>query len=105
MTTLSLTLRKRVTRVYDVDFLVQTTRLFATWELAESLSYPPAKDGEEPMKRAGEVGQEETVAETLSSDGEVLGRWIVKWEENGMGKCRHVGNVIRHFSVHEELLT
>jgi len=34
-----------------------------------------------------------------------LGRWIVKWEEGGIGKCRQVGQVVRHFNVHEELLT
>jgi hypothetical protein len=95
MTTLSLTLRKRITRVYDVDFLVETTRPFAKWELAETVSFPPEKDGAEPTKQAGESGQEELIAETFNGDGEVLGRWIVKWEENGVGRCRQAGNVIR----------
>lgn len=95
MITLSLTLRKRITRVYDVDFLVETTRPFATWELAESVSFPPAIDGAEPTKQAGESGREEMIAETVADNGEVLGRWIVKWEENGVGRCRQVGNVIR----------
>lgn len=95
MTTVSLMLRKRITRVYDVDFLVQTTRPFAKWELAESVVFSHATEGEELTKKAGEEGQEETVAETVSSDGKVAGRWIVKWEANGVGKCRQVGNVVR----------
>jgi len=105
MTTLSIFLRKRTMRVYDVDFLVETQRGFAKWELAKMVSFPPPKDGSEAVKKAGYPGQEETVAETLSADGEVLGRWIVKWEEGGIGKCRQVGQVVRHFNVHEELLT
>lgn len=95
MTTLSLTLRKRITRVYDVDFLVETTRPFAKWELAQNVSFFPVKDSTESIKQAGESGQEEMIAETIADNGEVLGRWIVKWEENGVGRCRQVGNVIR----------
>jgi len=95
MTTLSLFLQKRITRVYDVDFLVQTERGFAKWELAETVSFPPPKDGAEALKKAGDPGQEETIAETLTANGEVLGRWIVKWEEGGVGKCREVGRIAR----------
>ncbi|KAF7973062.1 hypothetical protein HWV62_16366 [Athelia sp. TMB] len=105
MTTLSLFLRKRVTRVYDVDFLVQTTRPFAKWELAETVAFGSAQPGVDAVRRAGEPGEEETVAETISADGEVTGRWIVRWEEGGVGRCRKVGSIIRHFNVHEELLT
>ena len=94
MTTLSVMLQKRITRVYDVDFLVQTERAFAKWELAEIVLFPP-EDGEKASKKAGDPGQEETVAETLSIDGKVLGRWIVKWEEGGVGKCRQVGRIVR----------
>ena len=95
MITLSIFLRKRITRVYDVDFLVQTDRGFATWELADRVAFAPSKDGAEPVKKAGDPGQEETVAETLAADGKVLGRWIVKWEEGGVGKCRQVGYIVR----------
>jgi len=95
MTTVSALLRKRITRVYDVDFLVQTNRGFATWELAGMVTFPPSKEGPDATKIAGHPGQEETVAETLAGDGKVLGRWIVKWEESGVGKCRRVGQVVR----------
>ena len=95
MTTMTLTLRKIVTRVYDVDFLVQTERPFAKWELANIVSFPPGKDGKEAVRKSGQPGEEETVAETTNATGEVLGRWIVRWEENGVGRCRHVGKVIR----------
>lgn len=47
-------------------------------------------------------GQEETVAETFDKGGNVIGRWIVKWEhtsEDGRdyvgGECRAVGKVER----------
>jgi hypothetical protein len=95
MTTLSLLLQKRTTRVYDVDFLVQTGRAFAKWELAEIVSFPLPTDGAEASRKAGDPGQEETIAETLTANGEVLGRWIVKWEEGGVGKCREVGRIVR----------
>lgn len=95
MTTLSLFLRKRITRVYDVDFLVQTTRPFAKWELAETVSFAPPQDAGTGRK-AGEPGEEETVAETVAADGEVTGRWIVRWEEGGVGHCRKVGSMVRY---------
>lgn len=96
MTTLSLFLRPRITRVYDVDFLVQTTRPFAKWELADTVSFGSPKPGVDAVRRAGEPGEEETVAETIAADGEVMGRWIVTWEEGGVGKCRKVGSMIRY---------
>lgn len=95
MTTLSIFLRRRITRVYDVDFLVQTSRAFAKWELAETVTFCPVTAGAEATRKAGVPGQEETVAETITTDGEVLGRWIVKWEEGGVGKCRQVGKIVR----------
>ncbi|KAF9012549.1 hypothetical protein BDQ17DRAFT_1344140 [Cyathus striatus] len=98
MTTLTLLLHPRVTKVYDPYFLIETRRPFAKWELADTISLPPNKDS------ASLSGQEETIAETFDKDGRVLGRWIVKWEQNGEGKCREVGTVARYFNVHEELL-
>lgn len=38
-------------------------------------------------------GSEETVAETMGGAGNVLGRWIVTWGENGEGSCRAEGRV------------
>ncbi|KAI0302335.1 hypothetical protein B0F90DRAFT_206770 [Multifurca ochricompacta] len=99
LTTLTLTLAPRATRVYDPVFLNDTTRAFARWELARSVQLPP--------EDASSVrpGEEETVAETLDPVGKVLGRWVVTWGENGEGSCRAEGRVETHFNVHEELLT
>ena len=87
LTTLTLALTPRATRVYDPAFLCDTTRAFARWELARSVLLPPEDAaGVRP-------GEEETVAETLDSAGKVLGRWIVTWGENGEGSCRAEGRV------------
>ncbi|KAF5380435.1 hypothetical protein D9615_004666 [Tricholomella constricta] len=96
MSTLTLLLRPRITRVYDPTFLIETKRPFAKWELADSLVLPGDK--------TVEPGQEETVAETMDKDGNVLGRWVVKWGEGGEGTCHEVGKIIRYYNVHEELL-
>ena len=87
LTTLTLALKPRTTRVYDPAFLGDTTRAFARWELAQSVLLPP----EDAV--AVRPGEEETVAETLDSAGKVLGRWIVTWGENGEGSCRAEGHV------------
>ncbi|KAH9067646.1 hypothetical protein EDB87DRAFT_1677949 [Lactarius vividus] len=98
LTTLTLALTPRATRVYDPAFLGDATRAFARWELARSVQLPPEDAA------AVRPGEEETVAETLDSAGKVLGRWIVTWGENGEGSCRAEGRVQTHFNVHEELL-
>ena len=95
MTTMSILLRKRITRVYDVDFLVETERGFAKWELAQMVSFTHSETGAKALKKAGDPGQEETVAETFSVDGKLLGSWVVKWEKGGVGRCRPVGKIIR----------
>jgi hypothetical protein len=87
LTTLTLALKPRTTRVYDPAFLGDTTRAFARWELAQSVLLPP----EDAV--AVRPGEEETVAETLDSTGKVLGWWIVTWGENGEGSCRAEGHV------------
>jgi len=99
MTTMSLTMKPRITKVYDPSFLVETRRAFAKWELARKVVIPK-EEGERQVK----PGQEETIAETSDKDGNVLGRWVVTWGENGEGTCRELGNVMRYFNVHEELL-
>lgn len=97
--TSSLIMKARVTRVYDPYFLIETRRPFAKWELAKELTLPPERSLDSIVP-----GKEETVAETLDHDGNILGRWIVQWDEKGQGKCHEAGSVIRHFNVHEELL-
>jgi hypothetical protein len=87
LTTLTLTLSPLTTRVYDPAFLCDTTRAFARWELARSVQLPPEDAvGVRP-------GAEETVAETQDGAGNVLGRWIVTWGENGEGSCRAEGRI------------
>lgn len=76
--------------MYDPEFLVETSRPFAKWELADSIVLSTAANTKTPL-----LGQEETVAETMDKTGKVLGRWVVKWGENGEGTCREVGSVIR----------
>jgi hypothetical protein len=73
--------------VYDPAFLGDTSRAFARWELARSVQLPPEDAG------GVRPGEEETVAETLDAAGNVLGRWIVTWGENGEGSCRAEGYV------------
>ncbi|KAF9228516.1 hypothetical protein BS17DRAFT_725703 [Gyrodon lividus] len=104
MTTLTLTLRKLITRVYDSDFLVETRRPFAKWELAQEIQLPPPSEDAVTAGKGGAPGEEETVAETLNERGEIIGRWIVKWGEGGAGTCQANGKVLRYFNVHEELL-
>jgi len=99
LTTLTLGLHPRITRVYDPEFLVETNRPFAKWELANRIVLSETAKSKLPVP-----GQEETVAETMDKKRNVLGRWIVTWGENGEGTCREVGSVIRYFNVHEELL-
>ncbi len=42
-----------------------------------------------------EEGLEETVAETMTADGTIVGRWIVKWGAGGAGTCHQMGRVVR----------
>ncbi|OCH90608.1 hypothetical protein OBBRIDRAFT_812647 [Obba rivulosa] len=102
LTTLTLALHLRITRVYDSAFLVPTSRPFATWELAEAFKLSPAEV--EVGRRDKTLPREETVAETMDKDGGVVGRWIVRWDEEGTGTCREVGKINRYFNVHQELL-
>lgn len=95
MTTLTLTLKKLTTRVYDSDFLVETSRPFAKWELPLAIQLPPPDEDITTAGKAGAPGEEETVAETLNDKGEIIGRWIVKWGEGGTGSCRGTGKVLR----------
>ncbi|KIK95770.1 hypothetical protein PAXRUDRAFT_826688 [Paxillus rubicundulus Ve08.2h10] len=104
MTTLTLSLKKQTTRVYDSDFLVETRRPFAKWELAQEIQLPPPSEDADTAAKSGAPGEEETVAETLNEKGEIIGRWVVKWGEGGAGTCQATGKVLRHFNVHEELL-
>ena len=93
LATYTLGLHERITRVYDTAFLVPTNRPFAKWELATEFRLPPHEV--EAEKRKGALPGEETVAETLDGHGDVLGRWVVRWEEDGTGRCYQQGKVLR----------
>jgi len=104
LTTFTLTLQPRITKVYDPSFLIETRRPLAKWELAERIVLTRNRTEAVGTNVHPAPGQEETVAETRDVKGEVVGRWIVKWEEGGVGTCHEVGHVVRYFNVHEELL-
>ncbi|KAF7362274.1 hypothetical protein MVEN_00573900 [Mycena venus] len=88
-TTLTLRLRPRITRVYDPLFVVpiDPPSGFAKWELAQLVLLPPHLRATPPAP-----GTEETVAETTDAQNRVLGRWVVRWGENGEGACHEGGN-------------
>ena len=67
---------------------METSRPFATWELAKEVQLPASSEVPAP-------GTEETVAQTLDRSGAVLGSWVVTWKEGGKGECRAVGNIIQ----------
>jgi hypothetical protein len=77
-------------QVYDTEFLVNTHRPFAMWELAREVALPPGPENQKPA-----AGHEETVAQTVDQNGNVLGSWVVRWSENGEGTCHAVGKVQR----------
>ncbi|KAF8911529.1 hypothetical protein CPB84DRAFT_926655 [Gymnopilus junonius] len=104
LTTYTLTLRPRITKVYDPSFLIETRRPLAKWELADRIALTQNRTDAVGTNVHPAPGQEETVAETRDSKGEIVGRWVVKWEEGGVGICHEVGHIVRYFNVHEELL-
>ncbi|KAL1938561.1 hypothetical protein VTO73DRAFT_11584 [Trametes versicolor] len=103
MTTLTLGLHKRVTTVYDTAFLVPTSRPFATWELAEAFQLAEAEV--QTARAEGRIPGEETIAETRTAEGAVIGRRVVSWDEHGVGTCKDIGQVVPYFNVHQELLS
>ena len=93
LTTHTLLMKPRITKIYDAGFLVPANRPFASWELAEAFRLPPEEAEHE--RANGLLPREETIAETFDYRGKVVGRWIVKWEEDGTGTCGESGNVVR----------
>ncbi|KAF9061804.1 hypothetical protein BDP27DRAFT_1428569 [Rhodocollybia butyracea] len=104
-------LQKRITRVYDTTFLTTTDRPFAKWQLAEKLVLPeqaePSSASPASLPNLTPAqGSQETVAETFDASGDLIGSWIVTWDNHegrGVGTCRAVGTVVKHFQVHPEL--
>lgn len=96
MTTLTLGLRERITSVYDTNFLKETSRPLAKWELADRVTL----EGKEQRQKAV-AGTQETVAETTDAEGRLVGSWVVTWGEGGEGTCKQVGKLSRcvHFCL------
>ena len=97
-TTTTLFLRNVKTVVYDPMFLEAAGEYFIKVRLRTAIRIPMAE-----VKRQGmilEDGQEETVAETLDSKGNIQGWWAVRWRREGdagfVGECRAVGKVKRY---------
>jgi hypothetical protein len=75
--------------------LIETQRPLAKWELAREITLSGNSSKPGCSKAHPAPGQEETIAETMNQKGEIIGRWVVKWKENGVGVCHQVGHVIR----------
>lgn len=102
-------LQKLQTIVYEPSLFRPTSRPFATWELPVT---PPsmalqAQPGVQSVTRL--------VAATRNvKTDKVIGRWWARWTRDTLSKegaewrsdglCTEEGKVIRHFSIHENLL-
>ena len=101
MTTYTWRVQKRVTLVYDLSFLKPTSRPFANLELATMQTLPLHRVQRKRLRMdvyssAGtQLFVEEVVAEMFDGSGNVLGRWIVTWENDGVGRCREEGTMLR----------
>jgi hypothetical protein len=109
--TLNWRLQRLKTTIYEPSFIRPTKRPFATWELPNS---PPS------LSLDGEEGKESQVITRMiaatrdAKTDQVIGRWWARWTRDTLSKdgntwksdghCSEEGKVIRHFSVHEELL-
>jgi len=82
--------------VYDTNFLKETSRPLAKWELADRVTL----EGKEQRQKAV-AGTQETVAETTDAEGRLVGSWVVTWGEGGEGTCKQVGKLSRcvHFCL------
>ena len=61
--------------------------------LAEAFRLPAAEV--EGARREGLIPRDETIAETRTKDGELVGSWVVSWDGDGVGTCREIGQVAR----------
>ena len=75
--------------------MIETHRPLAKWELAREITLSGNNSESGYSKAHSAPGQEETIAETMNQKGEIIGRWVVKWKENGVGVCHQAGHVIR----------
>lgn len=93
-------LRKLQTTIYEPDLIRPTSRPLATWELASKAPIPQDIDqlSSYPITRL--------VASTrMEKNNELIGRYWATWNAPKLaGDCTQEGNIIRHYSIHEELL-
>ena len=93
-------LRKLQTTIYEPDLIRPTSRPLATWELASKAPIPQDIDENSsfPITRL--------VASTrMEKNDELVGRYWATWQAPKLaGECMQEGNIIRHYSIHEELL-
>lgn len=75
--TKNILLQDRMTRVYDPMFLGPTKRHFAKWELVGEIAAEVSNDAS-PERRPGGT---EVAAETFDKQGNLLGRWLIKWSQ------------------------
>jgi hypothetical protein len=102
-------LQKLQTTVYEPALFRPTSRPFATWELPVT---PPSMA---LQAQAGVQSVTRLVAATRNvKTDQVIGRWWARWTRDtptkegsiwvSDGQCTEEGKVIRHFSIHENLL-
>lgn len=100
------------TTIYEPSFIRPTSRPFATWELPTS---PPRLALEGDSQQQDNTVTTRLVAATRNvKTNEVVGRWWARWTRDTLskeasgwksdGQCSEEGKVIRHFSIHEDLL-
>lgn len=90
-------LRKLRTIIYEPSLIRPTSRPLATWELA--LTPPANEDGQHfPITKL-------VAATHLAKTGQLIGRQWVTWPQKSVpGRSTVQGNLVRHFTIHEELL-
>ncbi|PWN37495.1 uncharacterized protein FA14DRAFT_159524 [Meira miltonrushii] len=93
-------LRKLQTTIYEPDLIRPTSRPLATWELASKAPIPQDIDENCPFPIT------RLVASTrMEKNDELVGRYWATWQAPKLaGDCTQEGNIIRHYSIHEELL-
>lgn len=93
-------LRKLQTTIYEPDLIRPTSRPLATWELASKAPSPQDIDEHSPFPIT------RLVASTrMEKSDELVGRYWATWQAPKVaGDCTQEGNIIRHYSIHEELL-
>lgn len=100
-------LRKLRTTIYEPSLIRPTSRPLATWELTAK---PPALAQEKPASAVTSADSMAPATKLIAATrvvkgGKLVGRWWASWPVPGQaGQCMEEGSVIRHYSIHEELL-